>query len=547
MQKEKKYTESARYTLFGTLFGLCFPVGSIVFLRLTGQIPGARGFIGMLAAAHASCPLLYVIDSAPIFLGLFARLAGVRQDRIQRFSRGLEQQVSEKTESLRRALEDAHRANEMVIHMAEHDALTGLFNRRRFQKDLEHWVRHAERYHRSITVMFVDIDRLKTINDSYGHAAGDRYLMAAAEVLRGSLRATDYLARWGGDEFALLLPETGGDAAIEVANKLLRLFGAARPMIDGEHKSGISASIGIALMPGHTTSANELLMFADAAMYEAKNCGRSCWRMYSASSSEVRRVNEHASWEKRIRRALDTDQFTLLYQPLLDLRTGATHSYEALLRMEDRDGLLITPGMFLESAEQFDLSVPIDRMVIRKVVHKLLTVGSQEPGVTVSVNLSRKTIRDDGFMGHVAAMVSQAGIDPHRFAFEIPEHILLEDFAHARRIAGEIRDAGHVLIMDDFGAGTAPFRSLQQLMPHMLKLGAGLLEQLADDSEARQLVKSVVSMAHDLGITVTAKFIEDPAVLDVVARLGIDFAQGFAVGKPIEAIEQLAFQNQQSA
>ena len=539
-------SESGKYTLLGALFGLCFPLGSLAFLWLSGQVPAAHGLSGVLVQAHAGCPLLYVIDTAPFFLGLFAWFAGVRQDRIRKFSEGLESQVAEKTESLLHALNEAQRANETIIHMAEHDALTDLLNRRRFQAELERWIQHAVRHQRAVAVLFIDLDWLKQINDTYGHPAGDSYLLKATETLHRGLRTTDYIARWGGDEFAVLLPETTAETAAGVANKLLALFNSTSVPVDGKQLP-ISASIGIALMPDHTASATELLIRADAAMYEANQAGRGCWRMYSASSGEVKHVQEKASWEGRIRRALEADQFLLLYQPLVDLRDQKTHHYEALLRMEDRDGLLITPGMFLESAEQFDLSVPIDRMVIRKVVHKLLTVGSQEPGVTVSVNLSRKTIRDDGFMGHVAAMVSQAGIDPHRFAFEIPEHILLEDFAHARRIAGEIRDAGHVLIMDDFGAGTAPFRSLQQLMPHMLKLGAGLLEQLADDSEARQLVKSVVSMAHDLGITVTAKFIEDPAVLDVVARLGIDFAQGFAVGKPIEAIEQLAFQNQQSA
>ncbi len=539
-------SESTKYTLFGALFGLCFPIGSIAFLLVTGEISLSQGLIATVVHAHVVSRLLYVIDTAPFFLGLFARFAGVRQDRIRRFSEGLEQQVAEKTESLRRALEEAQKANEMIIHMAEHDALTGLLNRRRFQKELERWADHAARYQRTVAVMFVDLDRLKNINDRYGHSAGDSHLLLAADVLQRGLRSTDYIARWGGDEFAILLPETQANSAAEVANKLLQLFSKATTSVGGQTMA-ISASIGIALLPEHTTTANELLMFADAAMYEAKQCGRGCWRMYSASTSEIQHVQEKVNWEGRIRRALETDQFLLLYQPLLDLRNNTTHHYEALLRMEDRDGFLITPGMFLESAEQFDLSVPIDRMVIRKVTSKLAVLGGHDRSLRLSVNLSRKTLMDPGFIGHVGAAVVQAGVDAGQIGFEIPERVLLEDLGRARKLAGEIHGAGYDLIMDDFGAGMASFRYLQQLAPSMLKLESGLLREITDSSEARSLVKSLVTMAHDLGIKVAAKFIEDPAVLGVLAELGVDYAQGFAVGKPLEAIEQAALRDRQIA
>lgn len=539
-------SESNKYTLFGALFGLCFPLGSVAFLWLAGEMSPAHGFLAEIMQAHARNPLLYVIDTAPFFLGLFARFAGIRQDRIRRFSEGLELQVAQKTESLRRALDESHKANEMIIHMAEHDALTGLLNRRRFQKELERWTHHAIRYRRAVALIFVDLDRLKHINDTYGHSVGDSYLLVAAEVLQRGLRSTDYIARWGGDEFAVLLPETEAEAAVEVANKLLQLFSATTTSVGGQQLS-ISASIGIALMPEHTTSANELLMFADAAMYEAKQCGRGCWRMYSASTAEIEHVQEKASWEGRIRRALDADQFLLLYQPLLDLRDNTTHHYEALLRMEDRDGLLITPGMFLESAEQFDLSIPIDRMVIRKVAHKLSVLNGHDPELVLSINLSRKTLADVGFIGHVGAAVVHAGVDPRHLGFEIPERIVVEDLGRAHKLASEIHGAGHVLIMDDFGAGLASFRYLKQLAPSMLKLDAGLLREIAASDKTRRLVKSLVTMAHDLGIEVAAKFVEDPAVLGVLVELGIDYAQGFAVGKPLEAIEQAAHKSRRIA
>ncbi len=533
--------ESTKYSLYGTVFGLCFPVGSFVFLGAIGEVSLAHGILAAVRQSHAASPLLYVIDTAPLFLGLFARLAGIRQDRIRRFSESLEQEVAEKTESLRRALEDAQKANETVIHMAEHDTLTGLLNRRRFQKEIEHWVSHVARYKREVALMFIDLDKFKHINDAFGHAFGDSYLQAVADVLQRGLRSTDYITRWGGDEFAVLLPETSAEAAAEVANKLLRLFGQTTVAANGQTMS-ISASIGISLMPRHASAADELMMCADAAMYEAKQCGRNCWRMYSATSREVPQVRERVRWEGRIRRALETDQFVLLYQPLLGLGDSSTHHYEALLRMEDRDGRLITPGMFLESAEQFDLSIPIDSMVIRKVAHRISTLADQDPGLCVSVNLSRKTLMDPGRVERAGALVAQVGVEPWRVGFEIPECLALENLARVRKLSDETRQARHPLIMDDFGAGLASFRYLQQLSLGMVKFESALLRDIMDNPETRRVLKTLAAMAHDLGIEVAAKFIEDPQVLPVLADLGVDYAQGFAIGKPLEAIEQAAFQ-----
>lgn len=291
--------ETTKYTLYGALFGFCFPVGSIFFLYLMHELGDVHGLSNIIAAGHRYS-LLYIIDSAPLFLGLFARLAGIRQDRILRFAASLEQQVADKTESLRLALEESNKANEMIAHMAEHDALTGLLNRRRFQKELEKWGQYALRYQRSAALVFIDLDKFKFVNDTYGHHAGDEYLTAISDLLTKGLRTTDTIARWGGDEFAVLLPETSKDTAIEVANKLLRLFNETDLNVAGHHLHP-SASIGLALFPDHGTDFESLSVYADAAMYEAKSAGRNCWRLYSSSPQEMQRVQEHVQWEGRLR------------------------------------------------------------------------------------------------------------------------------------------------------------------------------------------------------------------------------------------------------
>ena len=533
-----RFSETTTYTLYGVLFGLCFPVASVGFLYFMNEIGDVSDLAAIIAAAHQN-KLLYIIDSAPLFLGVFARLAGVRQDRILQFSASLELQVAEKTESLRVALDESRKANEMIVHMAEHDSLTGLLNRRRFQEELEKWGQYALRYKHSSALIFLDLDKFKFVNDTYGHHAGDQYLTAFADLLRGALRSTDTIARWGGDEFAVLLPETHKDAAIEVANKLLRLLNEANFSLAG-HDFGPSASIGVALFPDHSRDVNELIVYADAAMYEAKGAGRNCWRLYSSSPQETQRVQEHIQWEGRLRRALENDQFLLFYQPLLCLADNTTPGYEALLRMEDRDGQLISPGMFLESAERFGLAVPIDYMVIRKAVRKVASFTGRD--LWVSLNLSRASLEDPKLFDHIRAAVEESALRPGQLHIEITEAAAKEYLGQVRALGVKLKTIGCRLVLDDFGHGSA-YQYLQQLPVDMVKVAPGLIQDLATQKDNQTSVKSLTMVAHDLGIKVAAKFVEDAAVIDVLRGLNVDYAQGFAIGRPMESIEQLRSMN----
>lgn len=528
------WSETNKYTGYGALFGLCFPIGSIAFLYLMNEIVDTSSLVTIIAGAHQNS-LLWVIDSAPLFLGLFARLAGMRQDRILRFSASLEQQVAEKTESLLRSLNEAKKANEMIVHMADHDALTGLLNRRRFQQELDKWSQFAVRYQRSATLIFIDLDKFKFVNDTYGHHAGDQYLTAVSELLRTALRVTDTVARWGGDEFAVLLPETNKEAAIEVANKLLRLFNEAKFDIAGSEFHP-SASIGMALFPDHGADLNALVVYADAAMYEAKSAGRNCWRLYSSSPQEVQCVQEHIQWEGRLRRALENDQFLLLYQPLLNLTDNTTTGYEALLRMEDRDGQLISPGLFLESAERFGLAVPIDYMVIRKAARKLHSLNERD--FWISLNLSRSSLEDEKLFDHIKATAEESALRPGQLHIEITEAAAMEHLKQVRELGLKLKTVGCHLVIDDFGHAPS-YQYLQQIPVHMVKIDASLIRNLLTPTSDQTLVKSLTGIAHDSGIQVVAKFVEDMALIEVLRELNVDYAQGFAIGRPLESIEQL--------
>lgn len=527
--------QANRYTLFGVLFGFCFPVGSILFLYLIGQLGEAQSLIEIVRDAHKNL-LLYVIDTAPIFLGIFARLAGIRQDRILKFSESLEVQVREKTESLRLALDDAHRANRTIVHMAEHDSLTGLLNRRAFQKTLDNWIKYATRYKRKGTLMFIDLDDFKLINDAHGHGAGDKYLIACAGLLTSTLRCTDMLARWGGDEFAAFLPETTGRDANLVAHKLLNAFAQANFSVD-DRPFRVSASIGLSFVPDHSGTYLELLTSADAAMYEAKKAGKNCWRLYAAAESEVQPNHDHLQWGARIRRALDNDQFMLLYQPHFNLRENRTDGYEALLRMEDRTGQLISPGEFLTSADRYSLSSAIDLMVIRKAI-KRFTQLTEPERPWVSINLSAQALHDKQFLAQIEAILGESPQRAGSLRFEISEMTASQNLSLVRQVCTRLSALGCYMILDDFGHGSISLELFGDLQLNMVKLHPSLIRDFLDQPTRHDYIKNLTATLHKLGLAVAAKSVEDERLLAILNNMDIDYAQGFAIGKPLESIEQ---------
>ena len=533
----KNWSEANKYTLYGAVFGICFPVFSILFLFFVEDFGAASTLVEVIRQAHANS-LLYVIDTAPLFLGLAARFAGIRQDRIRYFADSLEQQIYDKTESLRTALDESRKANELISHMADHDALTGLLNRRRFQDTLDSWLKYSERYNRQGTLLFLDLDKFKLINDNFGHEAGDHYLTSTANMLSHTLRATDMIARWGGDEFVAFLPETTGTQAHHVANKIITAFSEAE-FIFGAESFQPSISVGLASVPEHTRDTHELVICADAAMYEAKKAGRGCWRIYGGSAPEIEHVQANLQWEARIRRALNNDQFLLLYQPLLNLKTGQTDGYEALLRMEDREGHLISPGLFLESAERANLSTVIDLMVIRKALRRVTPLVPSSQSVWVSVNLSAKTVQDKNLQTQIEAVLQDYPGQHEKIRFEIAEMTALKNMGKVREIAAQIKAFGCALILDDFGVGSTSMHYLEGLSVDMVKIHPSLTRDLGDKPKTQGIVKNMTDMLHGIQMEVAAKSVEDSKALELIRSLGMDYAQGFAIGRPFESIEQV--------
>ena len=543
----KKMLWASLVSVFFVLLGLAFTSYGLITSILTslenlrtGAKKIALGNFEVRIPERGKDELTLVIQS---FNSMGEELQAAIKKRIQyekqleTLNLELEGRVLTRTAELAVALEEANKATAAVAYMADHDSLTGLLSRRRFQEEYEHWVKYALRHERPMALMFIDLDKFKAINDTYGHLGGDAYLLAVVELLKKTLRSTDFVGRWGGDEFAALLPETTSATASEVAAKLTKIFSTVPITVAGQSLFA-SASIGIAVLQEHTLDINELTAFADAAMYKAKEAGRGCFSVYSASENEVKYLGEHARWAGRIRRALETDQFVLFYQPLLDLKSGEVTEYEALLRMEDQSGKFISPGLFLASAERFDLSIAIDRMVIRKSAHKIASLKAHKNKFKLSFNLSSQFLDDSGMVEYISDIIREFGIDPGNLTIEISENIVLQNMNRVCNLSAKIAKLGWRLILDDIGVGFSSFQYLAPLSIRSIKIRGDLIHNL-HIANNYDYVTALCKKCHELNIEVVAKFVEDLLLLDKLRAMGVDYAQGFAVGRPLESLSIL--------
>jgi diguanylate cyclase (GGDEF)-like protein/PAS domain S-box-containing protein len=428
-------------------------------------------------------------------------------------------------------------------YLADHDALTGLYNRRRFEEELEHVLAGAERYERAGALLVVDLDGFKYVNDTLGHPVGDELIARLAATLRAELRESDVIARLGGDEFGVILPEATEPEAGAVAEKLLRAVQRDGVVADQTRQARVTASIGLAPFSGADgLSAEELLVEADIAMYDAKEAGRnraaSSERDASAPGGAGRHVSR-LSWLERIRTALVEDRFELHAQPIVALDGEDIPSFELLIRMRSDSGELVPPATFLPIAERFDLIPLIDRWVVERAVGLVRREHERGTPVTLSVNLSGKTMGDAEFAGWLEALLVASPVPAGRLIVEITETAAIVNLERARALADTLRRLGCLLALDDFGAGFASFAYLKHLCFDLLKIDGEFVRGLRDNPTDRLVVEAVVAIARGLGTRSLAEFVGDSDTLDAVRELGVDYAQGFHLGRPEPVDEAL--------
>jgi diguanylate cyclase (GGDEF)-like protein len=426
-------------------------------------------------------------------------------------------------------------------YLADHDALTGLYNRRRFEEELDRVLAAAERYGRAGALLVLDLDGFKYVNDTLGHPVGDELIARLAGTLRDELRESDVIARLGGDEFGVILPEATEAEAAAVADKLLRAVQRDGTVADASRRARVTASIGVAPFDGGDgLSAEELLVEADIAMYDAKEGGRNRAAASERQDAGAGRHVSRLSWLARIRAALAEDRFELHAQPIVAIG-GADEppAYELLLRMRSDAGDLVPPAAFLPIAERFDLIQAIDRWVLGRAIALLRREHEAGRPVTLSVNLSGRTMGDADFAGWLEGQLTATPVPPGRLVVEITETAAIVNLERARALAATLRRLGCRLALDDFGAGFASFASLKHLSFDLLKIDGEFVRGLRDNATDRLVVEAVVAIARGLGTPSLAEFVGDEDTLEAVRALGVDYAQGFHLGRPAPVDEAL--------
>ncbi len=428
------------------------------------------------------------------------------------------------------------RAEGRLAWLADHDPLTDLFNRRRFQEELERTLNLAARYQHSGALLFFDLDQFKYINDTSGHQAGDALLKMVARMLLGSIRNSDTLGRLGGDEFAVILPETTAEGAIEVAKNALACLNEGRISINGRtHKA--SASVGIALFPQHGNNVHDLLAAADLAMYQAKEAGRSGWHMFSDEEKTRERMHTLVYWKEKIEHALLHEQFLFYFQPIMHVSNKTIDHYEVLLRMLDDNGSILAPHFFIPAAEQTGLIHAIDHMVLRKSIAQSAEIQRQGHHVRFSINLSAHAFHDSELLSILKDAFTEYGADPSNFMFEITETAALEDLPAARDLMKKIKKLGCSFTLDDFGVGFSSFYYIRQLPIDVVKIDGSFIRNLADNPDDQILVQALCDVARGFGKKTTAEFVENGATLAILEKMQIDYAQGFLIGPPVPVHE----------
>lgn len=433
-----------------------------------------------------------------------------------------------------------------VHRLAYFDSLTGLPNRQSFTERLIREIQRARHQHDKLAVLFLDLDRFKTVNDTLGHGAGDQLLRLVADRLRQAVRPadlvarTDYpdeevdVARLGGDEFTLLLPHLRhGESALLIAQRIHESM--HRPFILDGREMVVTASIGIAIYPDDGSDAASLLKHADTAMYHAKDRGRDNAQFYSAALTEeaMRRLD----MESNLRLAIERSEFVLAYQPQIDVASGSIYSLEALIRWHHPQRGLVSPLDFIPLAEENGLIVPIGAWVMRTACRDAQRWRMAGKPLRVAVNLSAVQFRDPGLVDEVAAVLAETGLPAEFLELEVTEGALMEDSAATLQTLNALRKLGLHLSLDDFGTGYSSLSYLKRLPINNLKIDQSFVRGLPADGDSLAIVRTIVSLAKNLGFSVTAEGIETREQATLLHGMACEMLQGYYFSRPVAVAE----------
>jgi diguanylate cyclase (GGDEF)-like protein len=434
---------------------------------------------------------------------------------------------------------ERRRLEQQLEHVAYHDSLTGLPNRALFQDHVELAIARVSRHGGTVAVLFVDLDEFKLVNDSFGYSVGDTLLCDVAARLRTAARATDVVARQGGDEFMVLITEppradgerTATEAACRLAERLLDAL--AEPASVAGVDVPVAASVGISVFPTDASTADDLLKRADVAMYQAKGAGRNGYQLYVDDEGAAM---TRLSLAARLHGAAERDEFVLHYQPLVELNTGRMVGTEALIRWRDPNRGLIAPGEFIPLAESTGLIEPISHWVINEACRQSSEWRRQGLDLFMSVNLPAR-FWELTVMGRVLDTIRSFGLNPSSIMVEITESAAMANPEHNEAIISKLRERGLRVAIDDFGTGHSSLSRLNQMLVNTLKIDMSFVRDVPKDPKASSLVAGIIQLAHSLGLTALAEGVETPEQRKFLIDHGCPLGQGYHFSRPIPAAE----------
>jgi diguanylate cyclase (GGDEF)-like protein/PAS domain S-box-containing protein len=423
-----------------------------------------------------------------------------------------------------------------LTYQAQHDSLTGLYNRNYFQQELERVVSRVARNASSCALLYLDVDQFKYINDTLGHVAGDKLLQEVTHLLQRNLREGDLLARFGGDEFTILLYNIEQHHAEKTAENIRALLEAYRFIEEGKSYN-VTCSIGVAIIDNHCSSASEALSRADLACNIAKAQGRNRVHVHNQQDKQIDGMAEDMGWAARVRDAYENNHFNLVYQPIVSISNGDVHTYEVLLRMTMEDGNDMLPGGFMPAAERFGLIKNVDRWTVSHAMHYLVELHKSDPRIRFAINLSGYAFEDSKLLPMIHDILKQTGLEPSALTFEITETAAIANLAAATQFIHKLKELGCQFALDDFGSGFCSFTYLKHLPVDKLKIDGSFVQGMADTPIDQAMVQSMNQIAHALGKKTIAEFVENETTLDLLREYGVDYAQGYHCGKPLQSID----------
>lgn len=440
---------------------------------------------------------------------------------------------------VRGALERAEKTEAELRYLADHDSLTGLLNRRRFRAELDQSVSFSARYGGRGAVMVIDIDGLKGINDSLGHQSGDLLIRRVAEILRERVRATDLVARLSGDEFAVLMPQTDAAGALQLGEDLRIQVTEGFPL--NSEIDGATISVGITMFGGQQETGGEtVLVAADQALYRAKQDGRNRIVLFHAPGEAIAQPHLAQTTSARIRDALTQNRLRLATQPIRSLASGGIERYELLLRMTGEEGELLPAAAFIEVAERSGMVQELDRWVVARALELIAERERAGEPVSLHMNISGASLTDLSVLEFIERRLDEGEADPARCTFEITQTAPVEDYETAGTFADRLTEFGCEVAIDDYGAGFGPFAYLKKMPFDVIKIDGIFVRDMARNDADQLVVKAIVEIARGLGKRTIAEFVEDEATKNMLREYGVDMAQGYYLGRPVDAAEGLA-------